>query len=391
MLSWHAAQGLVDGLSALTLAGAVLGVFRQATALRPYLGFAFGSLSVFFATRAAFHMTGWPGLELAQRLVASAPPLSALLLAEAVLRRHAPQILKVLIVGGAVVTLASAVLAPAASDRVLAVYVVLSLASLTVLLLARDRASLSRQENASVAALVASGLLVTIVSVTDFIPSSPVSLSGVGAASVAFAMAASPTSTREARQVIGEFIALALVAGGVGLTLARVLDPATSADAARLAAVLLALLLAAGAIVRAAGVRTGVRHAALTAALARADTSCLDRFLEDVADQPLLTGLRLAEGPHLKDYDTEGLAAALGDRRVWTVRALAAAKGAADRPREELGDLLARTEATHAVIISTSPLRIALLTLPEGGPAHEVDVELALFGKLASIAAGARS
>jgi hypothetical protein len=390
MLSWSEAQGLVDALCALTLAGSVLGLIRQATPLRPQLGFAFGSLSVFFAARAGFHVMGWPGLEFVQRLVASALPLAALLLAEAVLRRHAPQVIKLFVAGGAVVALAAALLAQPVSDAILATYVVLSLAIITVLLLARDKASLSRQENASVAALVASGLLVTAASITDFIPALPVGLSGVGAASVAFVMAASPTSVREARRVIGEFAALALVATAVGLALARLLHLNASADIARLAAVLLGLLLAAGAIVRALGAQGGGRRTELAAALARADTSRLERFLGDVADQPLLAGLRLVEGAQLRDYDTDGLAAALGARRVWTLGVLAAAEVAA-RPREELADMLARAEATHAVIVSGSPLRIALLTLPDGGPAHEVDVELALFGKLASIAAQGRS
>ena len=50
------------------------------------------------------------------------------------------------------------------------------------------------------------------------------------------------------------------------------------------------------------------------------------------------------------------------------------------------GDLMTRNEATHAVMISREPLLIALLTLP-GGQLELVETNLALFGKLAALAA----
>jgi hypothetical protein len=388
MLTRLAAQGLVDGLSALTLAGAALGVARRATPLRPYLVFVFGSLATFFTARAAFEATGWPGPQLVQRLVACVLPVAALLLAEGVLRRHAPRALKLFVSGAALVALATAVFASrqAWPDTMLAVYVVVALAGTTALLLARDRTSLSRQENAGVSALVAAGLLVTAASATDFIASAPVGLSGVGAASVAFVLAANPASAREARRVIIEFLALALVAAVVAFALARGLALAGPAEMTRLAAVLLAVLLAAAAVVSAVRVRSGHRETEFALALARADTTRLDRFLDGVADQPLLSGLRLAEGTQLSDYDTEGLAAAVAARTVWTPAALGTA-AIAVRAREELADLLARHDATHAVVVSEAPLRIALLTLPDGGAPDAVEAQLALFGKLAATAA----
>ncbi len=388
MLTRLAAQGLVDGLSALTLAGAVLGVARQATPLRPYLIVVFGSLAVFFAARAGFEAAGWPGLEVLQRLIACALPIAALLLAEAVLRRHAPRLLKVFVAGGAVAAFAAALIGArqAWSDQMLAVYVVLSLAGITVLLLARDRTSLSRQENAGVSALVASGLLVTVASTSDFIPVSPVGLSGIGAAGVAFALSASPTSVQDARRMIAEFLALALIAAVVAFAFCSALDLATAMETVRMTAVLLALLLAASAVASGVRARVGFAETAFAAALARADASRLDSFLDGVVDQPLLSGLILAESTQLADYDTAGLAEALAARPVWT-RAALASTAIAERPREELAALLARHEATHAVVVSAAPPRIALLTLPDSGAPGAVEAQLALFGKLAAIAA----
>jgi hypothetical protein len=52
-----------------------------------------------------------------------------------------------------------------------------------------------------------------------------------------------------------------------------------------------------------------------------------------------------------------------------------------------LSDLMVRSEASHAGLISRNPLRIALLTLPEIGEADGAVTDLALFCKLAAIAA----
>jgi len=58
----------------------------------------------------------------------------------------------------------------------------------------------------------------------------------------------------------------------------------------------------------------------------------------------------------------------------------------AERARDELADLLDGAEATHALMISAAPLRIALLTLPAVGRSDDAETNLALFRKLAAIA-----
>ena len=84
------------------------------------------------------------------------------------------------------------------------------------------------------------------------------------------------------------------------------------------------------------------------------------------------------------------LAAALASHPVWTPSTLAA-RDLAERCRDELADLMTRQDATHAVILSTTPLRIGLLTLLDGGASEIVEAQLALFGKLALIAAEAEA
>jgi hypothetical protein len=185
---------------------------------------------------------------------------------------------------------------------------------------------------------------------------------------------------------------MALLATAGALALAGPLALVQPAEKFRLAVLLLALLLAAGTVLGALRQRGGHALLDFNAAMARADTASLDAFMGTIADQPLLSGLRMAEGSALGDYDAETLIAAMAGRAVWSRDAFVRGDAVTAMPGgEELADLMARTEATHAMMISTAPLRIALLTLPELGLADEMAVHLAMFRKLATIAAENRS
>ena len=48
---------------------------------------------------------------------------------------------------------------------------------------------------------------------------------------------------------------------------------------------------------------------------------------------------------------------------------------------------MARTEASHAALVSANPIRVALLTLPDVATAAEAETDLALFCRLAAVAA----
>jgi hypothetical protein len=391
MLTRLATQEMVDGLSAVALGASVLVVLqrRSASALRWRLGLALGGLCLFFGVRAASEALGSRGLNLLDLEIVSLLPVAALVLAEGVLRRHAPWMLKALVTAGAVaMTLGLIIIGDCApvSTSGLAGYVIASMAGFLVLLLARDRSSLSRQENASVGALIAAGVLLTLLSLTDFLPQAPVGLSGVGAAALAFVVGAGPASSGEARRGLTRLLAIVLAAAVCALLFAGPLGLATVIEQVRLAALLLALLLSA-AVALSAHQRAMGEADGFASALADADTTSLDAFLDSLAGQPLLAGLRIAEGAQLADYDEAGLTAAMAVRAVWSRGALSEAGDATpQRARDELADLMDRADASHAVMISRSPLRIAAFTLPGVGSARETETDLALFHKLAVIA-----
>jgi hypothetical protein len=391
ILTRHDGQELIDGLSALSLGASAYVVARWgvASGLRSRLGFVFGGLCVFFATRAATVALDSHALQVLNELIACIMPLAALLLVEGALRLHAPKFLKALVVFGAIGT-GAALLSPAthafAELYALGAYVILSLAGVTVLLVLRDHASLSRQENAALDALAVPGVALTLLAITDFVPSSPVGLSGIGSAMLAFVLGANPSSRREARGVLGELMLIFALVVVCEPEFALVFGTTTFAQQVRMGGILLALLLGAAAIIRVRRTREDHSMQTFARALTRADTTTIDHYLNSLADQPLLAGLRVAEEVQLAEYDREGLGNALAARTVWTRSALQ--NGALPtRPREELGDLMTRTDATHAVLISRAPLRIALFVLPGAGQADAAETDLALFGKLAAIAA----
>jgi hypothetical protein len=393
MLTWETSQGLTDTLCAAALAACAAAVLRgrPRSPLERRLVLVFGGLALFFAVRGAAQWLGRPWLNLVAEIVACGLPLAGLWLAEGLLRRHAPRWLKIAI------TLAAALVAiglivtngrTVVSDLSLGCYVVLSLMAITVLLITRDRASLSRQENAAVAALMLAGAGLMLLSLTDFLPSFPIGMSGAGAAGVAYIARAPSTSVRAARTAAIDLLAIALVALAAAVALAWALALRGPAEWVRLGVVLLSLAVAVATIPRALEARSADGDAQrLRRALARADMTGLTAFLGGVADQPLLAGLQMAEGPLLADYDASALADTLVTRSVWTRHGLVAT----DRGSQELADLMARAEASHAALISREPLRIALLTLPQLGAADEAETDFALFRKLAAIAAEARA
>jgi hypothetical protein len=376
-------------LSAATLAASLFAIVRRpASPLRSRLLFAFGGMAVLFAARTAVDAFDVPGLELLTLVLVCALPLAALLLAEGVLRRHAPWLLKTYVMLGALAMAAGLAAfggrAPVATWW-LGGFILSALSGVALLLFARDRGSLSRQENAGVTALLASGIFLIAVSATDFLPQTPVGLSGIGAAAVAFALGTNPSSAADVRGTLLNVVLLVVVAMIGALAVSHPLGLQAGGEQARMGAILLALLLAANAI---SGLRpSGASPAAqrLAQALADADTTSLEAFLNSLADQPLLAGLRVAEGAALAEYDAAALGMAMAARAVWTRARVAEMEG--DRAREELADLMSRMDATHAVTISKAPLRIALLTLPEVGTSDDAETSLALFHKLSGVAA----
>ena len=264
-------QALLDGFAAAGLAAYVAALIlrRAGGPLTPRLVFLFGIMSLFYCVRSLAVRTGWPIFEGATFAVVSLAPLAALLLAEGLLRRHAPRSVKIAIFAASALSLGFALLTTShvafGSRIALAAIVILSLVAILILLLTRDRSSLSRAENGAVRRL-AVGLAIVIPLIgTDFsdLVTSPVGFSPIAA--LVIVLLALSNGVSDARDVWIE--AAVIVGTTLALTcgLIEQLDVGSLDDRVRLFALAGAALITMALVVRiqpfgAAGRRTSLRQ-----------------------------------------------------------------------------------------------------------------------------------
>jgi hypothetical protein len=387
-------QALLDGFAAVGLAAYVVALIvrRVGGPLTPRLVFLFGVMSLFYGVRSLAVRTGWPIFEGATFAVISLAPLAALLLAEGLLRRHAPRSMKIAVLAASALGLGFALFTTShvafGSRLALAVTILLSLVAILVLLWSRDRTSLSRAENGAVRRLAVGLAIVIPLIVTDFsaLVASPIGFSPIAA--LVIILLALSNGVSDGRDVWID--AAVIVATTLALTcgLIEQLDIAMFDDRVRLFALVGAALITMTLVVRiqpfgAAGRRTSLRQR-----LAAADTGSLNAFLGDLTGEPMLKDLTVLTESDLADYRPEAMAQTLDRQPLWSAATLEAADGiVSEAEREPLLDLLARTDATHVGLLSLSPVRIGLVRLPDLLRNTEAEIDLGLAFRMARLTA----
>lgn len=377
-------HALVDGFTAVGLGACAIAAMarRGRTPVdRPFV-FVLVSAALFYGVRGLFHGTGEGWLERLSLALASLLPLAALILAETLLRRHAPRLLKYAILAGAAFSLVVAATGPLVRDRMLdfslLAYVGGGLVAVFLLAATRKGEDLAPQENADVASLSRGLLVILLLLVTDFGIISPVGLSGVGALVLAYIAASG------VRNLTGAVCDLTAVIVAAGLLSAGLLI-LTGSEIVLVVAPTLAALLALAVVLRLQATSTEQRRGRFLRALAAAPSGSLATFLQTMSEQPLLSGMVVAEGAALAGYSDEGLKAAFGADPLRAATGLVADGGEGS---EQLIDLLERNACTHAVLLTASPLRIALV--PAGAVRRPWDDEsdLLAFQRVGSLVAG---
>ncbi|MFC5389209.1 hypothetical protein U0030_08990 [Brevundimonas bullata] len=385
-------QMLVDGFGALgALAVALVLVSRKGrTTVQNVLMLVFALAGLFYASRALARATGLEGFGLVSLILACALPLGALLLAENLLRRHAPLPIKLIVAGGTLLGLIAAILAGSGLERAfsLALYVPLALALVLGLILFRDRSTLAPMENAALdsygRALLATGLL----ALTDFGLISPFGLSALGMLSLAYAAAAGASAPRRWIDALKELALAATISVLLAGALLRLRPPGSLLEAEGVLAITVSALLALSVLLRLQSGGGDQQRRLFEQALATADTTDLGRFIDTASRAAPLQGLVLAEGADLSAYDPALLRAAFADDVVMDLTRLDHALSEAERDaREQLRDLLRRHASTHAILISAVPLQIALIALGGSTRAEEDERAMALFQKMAAMVA----
>ncbi|MEM9798640.1 MAG: hypothetical protein AAF919_19290 [Pseudomonadota bacterium] len=374
------------GLLGLGLLAHILSADRPARLTNRRFVLGLHVVGVVMAARLVFWLTDIRLFGLLTYAAAALVPLAALLIAEALTRRHAPVMLKAWTVGGAVLLVFTAFVPWPPYHPLplvlLAGFQFLSFLSIAALILARDRASLSTAENGLIDRLVLSLVFIISFALTDFrglLFDSPVRLSGI--AVLILCCLALDLRRGEAGRA-GLALAAATLVAVLTVTLwsvARIAAPSPAA-LVQIGAILSSAILAGHAVLSARAIRRGAGRDDLLRFLATDPAPTRDAFLAGLRRTGLATGALILTPDDLADFDL-------------SFRAEIARQGVlrqSDPPAEpHLAEQAAwffeKFDVTHALMVGDGPLRILALNLPPLARPEQLEHELAVAQRLARL------
>lgn len=343
--------------------------------------FALWFVATLFVTRTwSWHTEGLLAEALADAL-ASATPLVSLIVAEGLLRRHAPRWLKLALVAGPLAVFGVKLLSflPELVPIVLLLATVLGgYVAIAGLLWQRDVVSLTGAENTTIQRVLLALLLLAPLIVTDFRslwPDLPVRLGALGALMLLYVGLGvgnfhAPLRGRLLNIVMfaviaavfaGAYVATGHTDGGIG-------------QMVRVAAVGVAGLLFAGLFSEAQGARLerGRVHVSLV------DSSMPDEFLRRLSSHALLGGAQILPAATLEHVDHPAFRSLLISQRTLRRAASPWGRTATDDGVERALSLMTAYDATHLTLLSDSPLRIMALSLPATAADARAEAEIDL-------------
>jgi hypothetical protein len=324
-------------------------------------------------------------------------PIAMTLFAEALLRRHAPLWIKTV----ATSLCAAAFVANCARlgthtadgfsgiDAVLLGAVLITMLALAWLFVRRDRASLSASENALVrvcALLAAVGLPLVVTDFRTTIGMPPVRLGTLGALLLCYSLVRTPEDSTRLRDWFRDIARLLVKAVVACVLLVLALGTANATFILPLSVLAVALLLAFSILDRLRDATVSTTRNDLLRWLGQATPHSASAFAAELAALPLTSDAILLEGADLAPYDSDGLVKTFSRRVVYSLAELrrmrdADANGA--RAADELTDMLERRGATHVALVSRSPARLLVVTLPELGYADDTALALTAVARRA--------
>jgi len=383
-------------LLALLGAGAYVLAQTRASGASPVdqrLAALFALLMVLVGVRAARWGLEVEALRRLEEALAALLPLFALTLAEGLMRRHAPGWMKRVIAAGALVFLLAGLLRPVATASafawILGSFVALSLAAIAVLLAVRDRTSLSRAENDAISALFVGLIFALPLAATDFLAAAGVSqvrAGGLGLLVFIFAVARVTAHGGGGWGVLSELFWTVAAASLAFAVFVFVFGEPDLLMGLRWFAIVLSLVLLFGVIQSVREQRLARKRVSFWRALAEAPANNLDAFLDRVLDAPELERAHVLEGAALAGYDGDAMLRVFAGAPVISV---AEAKGVRGGALEQLAVLFDEQEATHAILVTQTPLRLLFVNMPRVGAGPDVDLQLRMLAKCAGQAAHA--
>ena len=347
---------------------------------------ALGLLAALMLVRVASWTTGLGIFAMLTMLLAGLVPLLAVTLTEGLLRRHAPLALKGVVALGAVVFAILAVvpgwIRPDMHSLALMSFQLVSLAATGLMVVARNRADLSAEENRALDRMLMSLILILPLLIGDFRTSwldLPLRTGAIAILGLAWLSLGLGHNTGTARALILGFAGLLALAAATSVVLSQIMGADLRALAQIAGVVFCVLLLLAIA-----------RDAQALASEARADTVLRHLAHGALSDpQAFLAGLQGTAGmdeavvltpADLSDFDLPRMA------RIFTEDPLRRASDSQLLPAddgEQMAWLFTRFEASHALLIRTQPLTLLVLNRPAIGGAELAELELRAVQRMA--------
>lgn len=387
-MSWEPAL-LADGFVNLFGAAGALVVAAEYQRTDPRgavscrIGFALRFVALLFLVRALAWSTGNVLALVVVDWLAAITPLVTLIVAEGLLRRHAPQWLKLtLCLGPAAIVISS--FTPFQPPALLLADVVLGFSAVTLLVLFRDRGSLTSAENTTIRRLLGAFAFLALLTITDFRsiwPEIPVRLGAVGALIVLY-VGLGPgqmQSSIAARLAdLGIFLATsALIAAGY----VAIAPSVETSHLVQVAVISFCGMIAAALFAEARGARAESNRTIVPIIEATSPTG----FLDCLRRHPLLGDVHMLEGSVLDPLRHPAFDALLFAQPV--LRRAAAPWG---RPTEDEGveralSLMSAHEATHLMVLAHQPLRIIAIAVPAIAASARTEGEIQIARRIGQV------
>ncbi|SLN32432.1 hypothetical protein [Ruegeria meonggei] len=310
------------------------------------------------------HWGGWGWLfSVVANCCAALVPLAALLLAEGLLRRHAPAILKQTCAWGAVAFALLGLLQFSSLEvwRLfgMLLFQLVGLVGVALLVQRRDHGSLSTTENSAINQMSLSFLLILPFLATDYMRfptvDVPVRLGGVAVLVLCWLSISLNRPAVTARDILRGFVIVFAVTSLLTLILAGLVPMDLRAGLQVMAVIVSALVLLA--IWQAAtALRTEDRQLVALREIAEADGQGPEASMALLRRAAGAPDAVLVAEPDLSDMNLTDLRARFDETPVLQLGTTG---------DEQVNWLFSRFDATHAVLLSADPFRVAMLNSPD--------------------------
>jgi hypothetical protein len=319
-------------------------------------------------------------------------PLAALILAEGLMRRHAPQVLKwVSALGSFGVFLLAFIFTPG-SDWI-TIYVLIGLqlfvfCGLGGWVVLRDRDCLSGSENLMIDRLSLSLLLVIPFALADFINAAelvPIRLSGIAILFMCWLTLSFSRSNQSHWEIAGSF-ALSTIAGicaGLALSSIAQLEATTAIQSI---VVIGSAVLFAQIYNEQKTLRRDEERQTILQHIANSRSISVESFLEELQRHPFMSEAVVLRGGDLGDFDRDFLNSfdvAPIQKKSQTISSFS--KSGTRDHQEQIDWFFKKFDATHVMQVSSEPVLLFAMNLPNLANAPGLELELRVVQRFASL------